>query len=63
MPAPSAIPADSDGHHWHMRFDRVLCRNCGADHEFPDDHVSCTGAKRIRPLAAFRQLQQTEGRA
>lgn len=61
MPAPSAAPASPPGHQFALNFDRVCCRNCGADVE--DAGMKCPGAKRIRPIAGIRQQQQTEGRA
>jgi hypothetical protein len=62
MPALDAIPPYSSlRHQWHMRFDRLVCRNCGNE-EGDDDHVRCTGARRMRPIATFRQHEQ-EGRA
>jgi hypothetical protein len=53
MPAPTAIPAPS-GHQWHIRFDRVVCRDCDAVRG-ADDGKRCRGATKIRPLAAIRQ--------
>lgn len=62
MPAaPSAIPA-APRHQWHLQFDRVTCRACGAHFTDQDADETCTGAAKIRPIAAFRQQQQ-EGRA
>lgn len=63
MPAaPSAIPADSNGHHWMLAFDRVCCRDCGTVRNAKDDNKQCKGVVKMRPIAAFRQ-QVEEGRA
>jgi hypothetical protein len=53
MPTTTAIPA-SNGHQWHMRFDRVVCRNCDVVRGY-DDGTKCKGAMKIRPMAGIRQ--------
>ena len=65
MPAPSATTIPSPGgHQWHIRFDRVACRDCGASLNFAeDDERPCRGAGKIRPIAGIRQQKQIEGRA
>jgi hypothetical protein len=58
---PDVTPTAS-GHQWHMRFDRVVCRNCDATMKFLEDvERPCPGTRKIRPQAAIRQ--QDEGRA
>jgi hypothetical protein len=49
-------------HQWTLRFDRTLCRDCGAPRNDNDADETCAGAAKIRPMAGFRQ-QQEEGRA
>jgi hypothetical protein len=45
-------------HDWHLRFDRVVCRNCDARFS-DDDGKPCTGATKIRPRAtAVRQQEE-----
>lgn len=40
-------------HEWHLRFDRITCRNCDLDRAGAGP--VCTGRSRIRPQAACRQ--------
>ena len=64
MPAaPSAIPAASRRHQWHMLVDRVRCRTCDVLFTLDGDDKPCKGARKVRPMATFRQQQQQEGRA
>lgn len=58
MPAPIAIPDGNRGHQFALNFDRVCCRNCGANSE--DAWMKCPGAKRIRPIAGIRQQHEEE---
>lgn len=58
--APSAIPYDQR-HLWALSFDRVVCRTCDAELSDENAEDPCKGAKKVRPIAAFRQQQ--EGRA
>jgi hypothetical protein len=44
-------------HDWHLRFDRVVCRNCDARFS-DDDGKPCTGATKIRPQAGIRQQEE-----
>lgn len=48
--------AAASQHQWHIRFDRVVCRNCDAVRG-KDDRKRCTGVIKIRPMAAMRQQQ------
>jgi hypothetical protein len=52
MPVPDVIAA-SNGHQWHIRFDRVVCRDCDAVRG-EDDGKRCKGATKIRPMAGMR---------
>jgi hypothetical protein len=56
MPVPDVIAA-SNGHEWHIRFDRVVCRDCDAVRG-KDDQVKCKGATKVRPLAGIKQLEE-----
>jgi hypothetical protein len=52
---PDVTPTAS-GHQWHMRFDRVVCRDCDA--VYGDDDAPCPGTKKIRPQAGIRQQEE-----
>lgn len=51
------MPAEPRRHQWHMRFDRVVCRDCDAI-EGVDDDPPCPGTRKIRPQATIRQQQE-----
>lgn len=53
MITTTAIPSERR-HQWHIRFDRIVCRDCGAVRGV-DDGKRCRGATRIRPMAGIRQ--------
>jgi hypothetical protein len=55
-----AAAVNPNGHLWHMRFDRILCRNCLVTLKgFEDDDTPCTGAAKIRPIAGMRQQRRS----
>lgn len=54
MPVPDVIAA-ANGHEWHIRFDRVVCRDCDAVRG-QDDKKMCRGAVKIRPMAGIRNV-------
>lgn len=54
------MPTATPQHQWHMRFDRVVCRDCDAVRGH-DDWKKCKGATRIRPMAGIRQQPEERG--
>jgi hypothetical protein len=54
MPAPSATTAAPRRHQWHLQFDRIVCRDCGAHFTDNDAEETCAGAEKIRPRAGMR---------
>lgn len=46
-------------HQWMLRFDRVVCRECGVPRD--GARKPCRGSKIIRPMAAMRQEQRQRG--
>ncbi len=49
------MPTTAPRHQWHIRFDRVVCRDCDAERGH-DDWKKCKSTSKIRPLAGIRNV-------